>query len=49
MKNTCMEVKKIIRRDVPLSYSNFSEIRISHTDAHKMQLRRLINGKHEFH
>ena len=36
-------VRKIIGRDVPLSYPKASEIFIIHTDARKNQLGRVIN------
>ena len=40
-----MEVRKIIGRDVPPSYINFSGIIIIQKYASKMKLRRLISGK----
>ena len=35
-------MKKIVGRDVPLKYPNFSEAFIIHTDARKTQLGRVI-------
>ena len=43
------EMKKVLGCGILLSYPNFSEIFIIHTDARKMQPRRLIIRKWEFH
>ena len=40
-----MGMRKIIGRDVPISYPNFNEIFIIHADARKINIVVLINGK----
>ena len=45
MENVSMIVRKIIGRDVPLSYPNFSGRNMIQTYARKMQLVKVISGK----
>ena len=49
MKMPSVEMKKIVGRNILLSYSNSNEIFIFYIDARKMQPRRVIIGKWEFH
>ena len=49
MKNPSMEINRIVRCDVPLSYPNFSEVFIVRTNSSKMNLGRVLNGKWGFH
>ena len=49
MKNSSVEIKKIIRCDIPISYPNVSESFIFHTKSRKMNIGRLLNGKWGIH
>ena len=49
MKMPSVAMKKIVGRNILPSYPNFSKMFIIHTDDRKMQPRRLIIRKWEFH